>query len=99
VITVGDSALRVTRAAAAAPADTRSAKFGATIGASAAMQRLYPLCERLAASDVPLLVEGETGTGKEVLAESLHAASARAEGPFVVCDCTAIAPSLAESAL
>jgi transcriptional regulator with GAF, ATPase, and Fis domain len=46
-----------------------------------------------------VVIEGETGTGKEVLAEALHAASPRAGGPFVVFDCTAVPPSLLESAL
>jgi DNA-binding NtrC family response regulator len=53
----------------------------------------------LAKSDVPVLLEGETGTGKELLAEALHEASARANGPFVVFDCSAISPSLVESQL
>jgi transcriptional regulator with GAF, ATPase, and Fis domain len=63
------------------------------------MRRLYPLCERLARAGVPLLIEGETGTGKEALAESLHEASPRADGPFVVFDCTAVAPNLVEAEL
>jgi DNA-binding NtrC family response regulator len=63
------------------------------------MRRIYPLCERLAQSEVAIVIEGETGTGKEVLAEALHEASRRAAGPFVVFDCTAIAPSLLESVL
>jgi len=63
------------------------------------MRRLYPLCDRLAKSDVPVVIEGETGTGKEVLAEALHQASARAAAEFVVFDCTAVPPSLLESAL
>ncbi|WP_394822985.1 sigma 54-interacting transcriptional regulator [Pendulispora albinea] len=73
--------------------------FGPVLGASLAMRRLYPLCRRLAESDVPLVIEGETGTGKEVMAEALHAASRRASGPFVVFDCTAVPASLLESAL
>ena len=52
-----------------------------------------------AAHDVTVLIEGETGTGKEVLAESLHEMSPRASGPFVVFDCTAVPPNLVESAL
>jgi len=72
--------------------------FGKTIGASAAMRRLYPLCERLARTRVSVLIEGETGTGKEVLAESLHDVGG-AHGPFVVFDCTAVSPSLVEAEL
>ena len=63
------------------------------------MRRLYPLCERVAASHVPVVIEGETGTGKEVLAEAIHETGPRADGPFVVFDCTAVPASLAESAL
>jgi DNA-binding NtrC family response regulator len=73
--------------------------FGRVLGSSPAMQRLYPLIERLAASDVPLVVEGETGTGKEALAETIHESSSRANGPFVVFDCTAVPENLVESEL
>lgn len=73
--------------------------FGRLIGQSRAMRRLYPLCERLAASNVPVMIEGETGTGKEVLAEALHEQGPRAAGPFVVFDCTTVPASLVESEL
>jgi len=63
------------------------------------MRRLFPLCERLAKTDVPVIIEGETGTGKEVLAQSLHEASPRKRGPFVIFDCTTVPPNLVESAL
>jgi len=75
------------------------ARFGRVVGASTEMRRLYPLAHRLAASDVAVVIEGETGTGKEVLAESLHELGPRAAGPFVVFDCTAIPPNLVESEL
>jgi transcriptional regulator with GAF, ATPase, and Fis domain len=78
---------------------SQATAFGSLVGASPAMRRLYPLCERIAASSVPVIIEGETGTGKEVLAEALHEASARANGPFVVFDCTAVPQELFESAL
>ena len=74
-------------------------QFGRIVGASTEMRRLYRLCERLSASSVPLILEGETGTGKELLAESIHEMGPRATKPFVVFDCTAVAPSLMEAAL
>src|SRR4051812_39577538 len=74
-------------------------RFGRMVGLSAEMRKLYPLCQRLADAQVPVIIEGETGTGKEVLAESLHEMGPRASGPFVVFDCTAVAPNLVESAL
>lgn len=100
VLRVGETALRIDVATAPHPVHVSSAmSFGRTYGASLGMRRLYPLFERLAASDVPVVIEGETGTGKELLAESLHEASARANGPFVVFDCTAVPGNLIESAL
>jgi two-component system, NtrC family, response regulator HydG len=73
--------------------------FGRVLGASIEMRRLYPLLARLAQSDVPILIEGETGTGKELLAEALHENGLRSAGPFVVFDCTAVPPNLVESEL
>ncbi len=99
VLRCGSTALRVdaltVEAGAALPSRIR---FGRTLGASEAMRRLFPLCEKLAASRVPVLIEGETGTGKEVLAESIHELSGLA-GPFVVFDCTTVAPSMLEAEL
>jgi len=73
--------------------------FGRVIGESERMRRLYPFCERLARTDVSIVIEGETGTGKEVLAESIHEMGDRNEGPFVVFDCTTVPANLVESAL
>jgi transcriptional regulator with GAF, ATPase, and Fis domain len=98
-VRVGDTTLKVERGAPVTVAASAASKFGRTLGVSPQMRRLYPLCERLAASDVPVLILGETGTGKEVLAESLHERSARAGRPFVVFDCTAVPPELMEAAL
>lgn len=96
----GQTTVRVEVVRLDVPAELPTAtRFGRMLGASPEMRRLYPLCGRLAASDIPVLIEGETGTGKEVLAEALHEAGPRADGPFVVCDCTSIPPSLAESTL
>jgi two-component system, NtrC family, response regulator HydG len=74
-------------------------RFGSFMGSSDEIRRLYPLIDRIAASDIPVVIEGETGTGKEVLAESLHEAGARASGPFVVFDFTTVAASLLEATL
>ena len=99
-IRVGFTTLRVVaRDDASNPVLSSRSSFGSVVGASSAMRRLYPLCERLAASDVSVLIEGETGTGKEVLAESIHQQGVRAAGPFVVFDCTAVPANLIESAL
>jgi pSer/pThr/pTyr-binding forkhead associated (FHA) protein len=73
--------------------------FGGALGASLEMRRLYPLLSKLAKSDVPLLIEGETGTGKEAVAKAIHSESRRASGPFVVLDCTSTPASLFESEL
>jgi DNA-binding NtrC family response regulator len=100
VVAVGASTLHVERIGEElAPAPSTASGFGRVVGASPEMQRLYPLCERIAASDVAVLIEGETGTGKEALAESLHEGGARAAGPFVVFDCTEAPASLVESEL
>src|ERR1700722_3044193 len=73
--------------------------FGRVFGTSPEMRRVYAIAKRLVGSSLPTIIEGETGTGKEALAESLHEASDRRDGPFVVIDCTALAASLIESEL
>jgi transcriptional regulator with PAS, ATPase and Fis domain len=74
-------------------------RFGSMAGKSIAMRRAFALLERAAGSDATVLLEGETGTGKEIAAESIHAESARKEGPFIIVDCGAIPPDLLESEL
>jgi two-component system response regulator HydG len=99
-VRVGSTVLHVEqRAASTGAPPPRANGFGRVVGASLPMRRVYPLCGRLAASNVPVIIEGETGTGKEVLAEALHEGGPRANGPFVVFDCTAIPPNLVESEL
>jgi two-component system response regulator HydG len=100
VVRIGATALRVESLVPVPGARLgASSSFGRIVGGSLEMRRLYPLCERLAAADVPVVLEGETGTGKEALAESLHEVGPRASQPFVVFDCTAVPPSLVESEL
>ncbi len=73
--------------------------FGEMVGASLEMRELFATLERIAVKDLTLLVQGETGTGKEELARAVHAASPRASGPFVVVDCTSLPDTLAEPLL
>jgi two-component system, NtrC family, response regulator HydG len=100
-VAIGESELQLSRVAGEAAPSVRPTRdgFGGVVGKSPAMRRLYPLLERLAASDVPIVIEGETGTGKEVVAEAIHAHSARRDKPYVVFDCTAVAPTLVEAEL
>lgn len=74
-------------------------RFGDVLGKAPRMRELFADLERIAPSEVTLLLEGETGTGKDLIAESLHAASQRRSGPFVVFDCGAVAPTMVESEL
>ena len=69
------------------------------LGRSRPMLELLLDLERTAPTDLGLLIEGETGTGKELVADCVHRASARAAGPFVTFDCSSVAASLAESEL
>jgi transcriptional regulator with PAS, ATPase and Fis domain len=74
-------------------------EFGGALAMSAPMRHVFSLLERAAATDVTVLLEGDSGTGKEALARGLHAESPRRDGPFVVVDCGAISQNLLESEL
>jgi len=71
----------------------------ALVGVSARIRLVRGDLERFAGLRVPVLVEGETGTGKELAARALHAASPRASGPFVAVNCGALAPTMVEDVL
>jgi DNA-binding NtrC family response regulator len=98
-IQVGNTVLAVTAGNSLKESSLDQTHFGAFIGASDEIRRLYPTMARIASSNIPVIIEGETGTGKEVLAEALHDLGPRANAPFVVFDCTTIAPNLMEAAL
>jgi transcriptional regulator with GAF, ATPase, and Fis domain len=74
-------------------------RFGGMLGKSPAMRQAFTLLERVARTDTTVLIEGETGTGKELAAEGLHEESPRSGGPYVVFDCSAVSPNLIESEL
>jgi two-component system response regulator GlrR len=76
-----------------------STRFGELWGASAVMQAVFATLQRAALTEATVLIEGDTGTGKEGAAHALHEASARRREPFVVVDCGAIPESLIESEL
>jgi len=73
--------------------------FGEVVGRSLRMREIFGLCERLAPTDVSVLLGGETGTGKDVLARAIHQHSARKKNALIVVDCGAVVGSLIESEL
>jgi DNA-binding NtrC family response regulator len=74
-------------------------RFGLLVGRSPMMRAVFVVLERAAATDSTVLITGETGTGKDLAAESIHLESARRRGPFVVVDCGAIPANLLEAEL
>jgi transcriptional regulator with GAF, ATPase, and Fis domain len=77
----------------------QSKQYGDLVGAGASMREVYRRIEKVAATDISVLVSGETGTGKEVVAREIHRRSPRAQGAFVAVNCGAIPESLLESEL
>jgi DNA-binding NtrC family response regulator len=73
--------------------------FGELVGKSRKMRQIFGLLEKISPSLATVIIEGETGTGKELVAKAIHGASNRADKPFVVFDCSAVAPTLIESEL
>ncbi len=74
-------------------------ELGEMVGRSRAMREIFGLVERIGATDATVLIEGETGTGKDMIAKTLHLMSRRKDHPFVVVDCGAVAGTLIESEL
>jgi DNA-binding NtrC family response regulator len=100
VIGVGDSSVRFVPLAESVELPLwEQPRFGALVGRSAVMRRLFERIERIAQSESTVLVTGETGTGKELVAEAIHERSPRAGRPFVVLDCGAVPPQLFEDQL
>ncbi|HXU82510.1 MAG TPA: sigma 54-interacting transcriptional regulator, partial [Polyangia bacterium] len=74
-------------------------RLSQVVASSRAMHEVLSLVERFAPTSITVMLHGETGTGKDVFAHAIHAASASGPGPFVVFDCGAVPPNLVESEL
>ncbi len=98
-IRCGDSVLKIQKEVAPLVAPSQRTRFGGLVGESLAMREIFAVLELASPTDATMLVQGESGVGKEVLARAVHDHSARAGGPFVVVDCSAAADQLLESQL
>ena len=74
-------------------------QFGRMLGSSASMRRVFEMADRVASTDTTILILGESGTGKDLLAQEIHARSPRAAKPFVAVNCAALPENLIESEL
>jgi DNA-binding NtrC family response regulator len=74
-------------------------RLAGIVGSSIKMREIFGILEKIAPTSATVVIEGETGTGKEVVARAVHETSSRADGPFVVFDCGAVPESLIESEL
>jgi DNA-binding NtrC family response regulator len=78
---------------------SRKEKLGSMVGRHVKMRELYAVLEKIAPTSTTVVIEGETGTGKEVVAQTIHSLSPRASGPLMVFDCGAVPDNLIESEL
>ena len=100
VLRIGNTELTILSEEAPPPfLPSEAESFSGLRGRSLAMRQTFALLERVAPTGAGVLIEGETGTGKELCAEAIHAASPRATGPFVICDLGALTRSLLEGEL
>jgi DNA-binding NtrC family response regulator len=99
-LTIGSTVLRLDTDDQATPHALGTAEaFGDLVGKSPAMRELFSTLERIAPKSLSVLVQGETGTGKEEIARAIHRCSLRADKPFVVIDAASLPETLAESLL
>ncbi|MBI4818952.1 MAG: sigma 54-dependent Fis family transcriptional regulator [Deltaproteobacteria bacterium] len=100
VFKVGETELMLVAPEGAQPvAPSEATAFGGLLGKSRKMRQTFAILERAAKTDATVLITGETGTGKEVVAKAIHDGSSRKDHPFVVVDCASIPGSLIESEL
>jgi transcriptional regulator with GAF, ATPase, and Fis domain len=100
VIQVGSTKLRFQPLSESVEVElATNGRFGGMIGDSVKMRQLFARLEKIAPSNATVLITGETGVGKELVAEAMHEMSPRSKGPFVVLDCGSIPQNLIESEL
>lgn len=99
LLSLGETTLRVSMAERELGVPEEVPSFQGVVGRSASMRRLFGLLTAVARSDATVVLLGETGTGKDVLAQAIHRASTRSHKPFIVVDCSAMPAALAESEL
>ena len=98
-VTMGESQLVISSEAPALQALAEVARFGSLVGQSATLRALFKTLSAIAATNSTVLIQAESGSGKELVARSLHEAGERKTKPYVVFDCASAAPTLIESAL
>ena len=99
-VRIGNSILRVRSLQSTAKDEVPAwPAYGSLLGTSLPMRRLFALMERVARADCNVLVQGESGVGKELVAAEIISHSTRKDAPFVVVDCGSISPNLVESQL
>jgi DNA-binding NtrC family response regulator len=99
-LSVGQSQLRFNAREEEVPiVPSRNDRCGNLIGSNAKMREIYSIIEKIAPTATTVVIDGETGTGKEVVAQSIHSLSPRSRGELVVFDCGAVPPNLIESEL
>ena len=74
-------------------------EFGLMVGKSRKMRQIFSILEKISSTQATVIIEGETGTGKDLVARAIHENSSRKDKPFIVFDCSAVAPNLIESEL
>lgn len=80
-------------------ATTSQTNYDDIIGQSQALREIFSILDRISPSELSVVIEGETGSGKELIAKAIHDHSQRSKGPFIVFDCSAFPPNLLESEL
>lgn len=100
VLTVGNTQIQFNSMDEEVPVvPSSSERFGKIVGRSIKMREIFGILEKIAPTSATVVIEGETGTGKEVFAQTIHDLSKRADNPFIVFDCGAVPESLIESEL